>query len=240
MAPIADSAVRGYPDMQRIDNWDSGLLFEDEATVRNAPIASPVMDVSRYAYLGGFDICQLIPVAVRAIWTADNPPTLPLGNRDFALTDLITGNAQYRLPNLGPYCQLTYTPMAAGNWRHTARIIGTNRVHPLEFIPDSAVLIDVQAQNVAAAATVTVYPTDYYAGPVQVWSVIGQTSIVWLEYLAAGAVWHQLAQETVAAAANSVVDWATPPGAWRINVKNTGAAAGSLFLAVTPSTTGAL
>jgi hypothetical protein len=216
------------------------VLFSETAVVRAGNLTTPVLDVSRYAYLGGYDAVGTREVQVTFDWYTDSGGVNNCGTRTLVLSPSIVSPAQYRLPNLGPFVQVSYLLLAAPNWLHTCVLFGTNRVHPLELIPSSPVLIDVQNAAIGATTTIISYPSDYYAGPIQVAAECSQAGTVSINYETAGAVWDVQDFYLLTAGAWLETTIATPPGAWRIAVRNTAAAAGTYYLIVNQSMTGAM
>ena len=229
----------GYPDGQRVANWDGPTLWSETTTPTNAAVASPVVNVSRYGYLAGFMDEFLSQSQVEISWFADRNAAISINRRQFVLTSQILHVASLRVPNLGPYAQVQVSAIGGVNYDFATLLFATNRTHPLELIPQSPVLIDQQNQAIAANATNTYYPSDYYAGPVSVWADVSQgPALVTLQYLTTAGSWDMIDQRTIAAAGEQPFQMVTPAGAWRMQVTNQAAAAGAVFLAATPSLTG--
>jgi hypothetical protein len=230
----------GYPDWQRVNNYDSPVLFAQVTVVSAGTIITPVLDVSRYAYLGGAD--QAITNSAQALitWYADSAGTIQTGQRVFSI-HASQGIAYYRLPNLGPYCTLAWLEFGGVHFQHSCQMFGTNRFHPLEFIPSRAQLITQSNVPLAASASVNVWPVGYYAGPVQIW-INGPASgwLYVLQSLDANAVAQFVDRAQPAASGDFRWNTVAPPGAWWVNVFNNTVTAGNYYLSVTQSTTGAL
>lgn len=238
MSPLLSSPNRGYADWQRVENWDTGQLWAFSANNINATQISPVLDVSRSTYLGGwlansFNLCRF-----QANWFLDQAATVGVGERDFILSQNIPNAAQIRIPNLGPFVQITLGALGV-NYSPQVEIFGTNRYHPLEFIPVWPVAINQSVVSIPANTTQTYWPNDYYAGPVSA-HVQGQQAgqlQLW-GYNQAGNA-QQLDEYDPAANAATSVKMVTPPGPWFVTVKNLSTTAAGLFSTfVTTSQTG--
>jgi hypothetical protein len=239
MCPLIAAPNRGYSDYQRISNYDSGSLFSFGGVTRNASIASGIFDVSRFGYLGGTLQESQSQCDVLLQWFLDANGTITVAQREFILSSLIPARAQIRLPNLGPFCQQIVSPVGGVNYTCACQLFATNRVHPLEFIPRNAIVVDQQNASLGASANVGVYPNDYYAGPVGVWFECGQNAAWAVETLLSNNVWDVLFNSaTIAGATNTYTEIVTPPGAWRAIVGNSTAVATTFNLAFTPTTTG--
>lgn len=238
MSPLAPSGARGYADYQRLDNWDSGVLWNEATGIVNTQINSPVLDVSRYAYLTGYAICGQNGLTVQIQWTMDAAQQVLAGSRSFTLTQPISGPMQFRIPNLGPFAQLLLTPFGGAAYSLNVNAGATNRVHPLEFIPANPAILDGQGVALPASGTVITYPTDYYAGPLSIDFTPGVAAWLTLDVLTSAGAWHRMYLMSGAAGSETVFTWVTPPGAWRMNVINQGAAASTFGLRAVPSMTG--
>ena len=236
--PLLASSNRGYADWQRVENWDTGDLWSASGNNVAVGTASPILDVSRSGYLGGYLTGSGVGAIFTATWYIDAAGTIPIGTRAFVLIDNILSEAQVRLPNLGPFVQLALDPLTNGNFSYSAQVFGTNRVHPLEFIPSHAALIEETNTPVPATSTLFYYPQDYYSGPVQVYTSPTGAVTVAIQLIDPLGNWYNTTLYTVAANANDTREGIAPPGAWRMAVVNGGGSSVNISLAVTPSMTG--
>lgn len=239
MSPLVSAPNRGYADYQRQSNWDTGVLWNEDTGPIAADVTSPVIDMSRSAFVG-MNIAALTGQPLIILnWYLDAGATLPVGRRQFQMTQSIANNAQVRMLNMGPFLQITLSRVTVPNYRVIMQVYGTSRTYPLEFIPRSSLLIDVQGQAIGASpANVTTYPIDYYAGPVRV-AVFGLSSgFITLDYLNGSGVLDPIDQQSMNASGDTVFNTVVPVGAWAVNVQN-GSTATSYDLIVTPSFTGA-
>ena len=235
---ISAPPARGYPDWQRIQNYDTGILYNLVPGLTSGSFTSPIIDVSRFEYMGGylFELSSQCSVGLR--WFIDRAGAIAVGAITLVLSANVTNGAQIRFPNLGPFLQVTVVPLAGLQYDPDVAIFATNRFHPLEFIPVNPVLVDQQNFPVAGNATAVFYPSDYYAGPVSTWCLFGQTGQLTFEYLTAGNNWDDFYQVILTANAEVTPQVVTPPGAWRCVLVNQSAVATGVYLAVVPPMTG--
>ena len=236
--PLISSPNRGYADWQRVENYDSGTLFTTFGYNAGDDQTSPILDMSRYACVGGYDINQSGPCNVLMTWYADAAGTVPLGSRSFQLSQLIIRPAQYRIPNIGPFLQIEWTQLGAGNLIHTCNIIGTNRQDPTIFIPYDSLMIDQQNAFLGANASQDTYPSSYSSGPHGVCVLANQNMLVTFITLSAGNTWDTFYQQLVTAGEKLVDTVVTPNGAWKANVMNEAANVTTYYLTAVASSTG--
>lgn len=239
MSPQAPAGTRGYTDFQRVDNWDSPLLYTSNAVIPPGGEVTPTLDVSRYGYLAGFDGVGTAIALAGFIWCMDSAFTIQVAQRVLMLSSNINFSAQYRLQNLGPFLQVKWLRIAGVPSAHAATLFATNRTHPLEFIPQNPVLIDQQNVGLGAGLTNTLYPSDYYSGPVDfALNVNGANWGVVFRYLNSAGVWDYLDEVTLS---NGVTNYRRlmPSSAWRAEITNSSGGANTYYMTATPSTTGA-
>lgn len=228
----------GYPDGQRVVNWDSPLQWDSQGANVAGNVVSPIFDCSRYGYTAGFLYCGLNQIEVDFTWYADRGGTVTLGSRTFYIDQYQPNGGQLRIPNLGPYVQVALLPIQAGGMNYHAQIFQTNRTHPLEFVPTVPYLIDVQAQALGANANALAYPSDLFSGPMAVWFNIANASgTLFLQALNASGTYDDFSQ-TVVTVKSTLLDLVAPPGSWRFYVLNGAAAATNFYLTAQPSLSG--
>ena len=236
--PMIAPPNRGFADMQRTSPYDSGVLYSDSLlAIPIGGITTPTLDVGRFAYIGGTDTVTTQCSASFA-WFVDSAATIESGACFFMLDGADIGDAaQYRIPNLGPFLQVSWLRVG-GVGSHSSQLFGTNRYHPCQFIPQNSVLIDDQAANIGSLATVTRYPSDYYAGPCQVFTNCSNATSVIFEYLTTSNTWDRFYQVNPTAASLNNFNVTTPAGAWRVRFINGTNTSTTYYLTVTPSLTG--
>lgn len=221
---------RGFTDFQRTGPWDSGILWQDNTLLSGATITTGTLDVSRWAYVAGLDSLGAGSAYATYSWYADSAASNLVGQMIIPLT-ANCGAAQLRLPNLGPFLKISWTAPLAQQFSHQSVLFGTNRFHPLSFIPIRGMLVNSQGQAVGANSSIQVYPVSYYAGPIliQVDPTFASAEVV-LQVMLTDASW--VTGDILFPAANASSDYRTiaPFGAWRLNVLNNSAAAGTFGL----------
>lgn len=241
MPVIQSSPLNGYQDYQRTENYDSPILFQQINATIGAGITSPVLNTQRYAFIGGIDGCGSGKSLATITWYEDPSPTNSVGSIVIPTDASVALQAQLRIPNLGPYCQFVWTDIAGGGSRQNSRLIGSNKSYFGPFVPTSPWLIDQPSAAISVSATVTLYPNSFFAGPVQIFAQTSLTS--WqlqTQFMNVtggyddGPTWL-----FSAAATPEVVQFIAPLTAWRVNVINGTAGAGTYFLSAIPSLTGA-
>lgn len=240
MCPLIAAPARGYPDYQRVDNYDTGVLFSAQ-TVAGGVLSTPnALDVSRFACTtlslnNPVGICQ-----VSMSWFDDPGQLTLMGTRSFVLDSNITNPAQPTILNLGPFLTIQVGPVAGSNYSLAIRAVASNRVVPVEFHPFQPVVITTAGQNIGGGAAVIVYPTDYFAGPCNVYAEISTANgRVLLECETATGTWPEVGVFEISTAAELQQTMIMPPGAWRLHVVNQAVGAGTFNLSVVPSLTGA-
>lgn len=235
--PLVATPNRGYADWQRVSNWDSGTLYSTPGGVNITTDQTPILDVSRYAYLAGWDQISGIPVQVDIYWYGDKAQTVSFGHRLFVLDPNNQGVAQYRIPNLGPYVQIVWTRIGPGSFQHPCSIMATNRFHPLEFIPVLPTLIDLQGLTLPAGSSFY-YPGGYYAGPLQVFAnSFPANSFLAMQVLNSAGGWDTMLSMG-GLAANAAFQWIAPAGGWRLAALAVAASTPNTILVAVPTLTG--
>lgn len=240
--PLISAPARGYTDYQRLGNFDSAPIFSASGTNLNGvDEVTGILDVSRFAYLGGFDRVTNGRALVTLQWYADSAGAIPVGSRQYVLLNatLEIGNSmQYRVPNLGPFLKATWHQLS-GTAFHFCQLLGTNRFHPLEAIPVNVQPITLNgiAQN---PGSITYFPTDYVSGPVffAIQSNVASVQFVPQTFDRTGNSQTLFAITPVAAAWTSFV-LPIPLGAWQLTI-SVGGAAATIFAFATPSLSGAI
>lgn len=226
MSPLVSAPNRGYADWQRVSNYDTDLIYSIARAGAGGPDVTGIIDVSRFAYLGGSERIGITNVVVTVTWASDAAFANLMGRRQFVLSPNVTNSAQYRLQNIGPFMQMAWAGVGNVQFSHNASLLATNRYGPLELIPSAPQLIASVNAPVGAAGSTTATPSDYYAGPVAavVSSVGGATTFVAQTMTPTGVIVNISPGLTPAANVVTALDFIAPPGAWWIAVLNPGAA----------------
>lgn len=239
MSPLVSSPNRGYADYQRTVNYDTDLLFQYSGAGDALTHTSPTIDVSRFAYLCG-SATQATNVSLMTFnWSTEFSPFVPDVVNEFTVTPLIFNPMQFRVPALAAFVQVVISPIAALTYQNNYTVWASNRITPYQFVPSGQTVIDQQNSAIGAGATVTLYPTDYWAGPTTVWWISPPANgFLGFQSVSQSNTWDQFwGVSTTNAGAYFQFQVTMPAGAWRAQVVTTGAA-GTYYLAVVPSLTG--
>lgn len=237
MSPLVNSPLRGYADWQRIDNYDSGALFSESAAPHNGAWNTPAIDVSRYAYLGGYVSVAGVNVSATFRWYIDAALTTQVGERDIAYNSAVTGKQQFRIQNMGPFLQVAFTTITGAS-SVTQTLFGTNRVHPLEFIPATGYIWSEVNHSVNTGGVLGVTPTAMYAGPANLFwfSTVANWGVQIFQLVPFGTDALLWSVNTVAGNQNYQI--VCPLPSWYVLVANNTGGTNSYDLAITPSITG--
>jgi hypothetical protein len=241
VAGVLGAGAVGYDDYQRIANYDSAILYSFVAPPSASTLESSVIPVLRWSYLEGILAPNTNPSLLTFTWTADLAGLSTIGVRTFVISPLVTNPMQFRLSNLGPYVQVQQSPIGGLNWGCSGQMFGGNRQSLLEAIPQNNVVISQQAAAVGANVTQTIYPTDYYAGPMSVW-VLPQmaSSTVTLVYVSPTVLLPIVQVGMGGTNSENNFTLVVPLGAWAIQFSNLTAAASTYYMVATTSSTGAI
>lgn len=240
MCPLVSAPARGYADYQRLDNFDSGILYSANSQATTTSINSPIIDVSRYACVAGSMGIGSNRCRVIFIWYADAAGSVSTGLRQMFLDPVNNGKTAFRILNQGSFVslQIDAIPLLQVLW--SCQLFGSNRMGPLEFIPSGTWLINQQNIGIGGATTVSVPASESYAGPVEVaaWASNGNMQFSAQAYdNVSGNKTLITAWQQFTAATWTHVPFNAPAGYWEIAVNNLGAA-GIYWLTVLPALTG--
>lgn len=174
----------GYPDWQRLTNWDGPVLWEPAPGVYNAQLNGPVMRVDRYQALS----CLLEITAGKAsftfAWYADQALTTLIAARQVYLDGGAGNTSIVRLTNLGAWCQVLITPIGGAAFTLASTVFAvTNRGFPSEYVAISSMLAQVESQNINAGVTFTAQCQYVVAGRAHLWAA-GPTAGATVDVLA--------------------------------------------------------
>lgn len=228
----------GYPDYQRLSNWDAAPVVADkEVTLSEGQEKGP-FNVSRYASLAGVIQVFTQAVAIGLAWTAEGGVLGGfVGRMEFVVNPGITGLCQFMIPNLGPLVTIQTKPPVGKPTKWTANIFPTVRTSLIPFIPGRPVLMHTSLALAKAVAKI-ISPLTYFAGPMTV-QVENETTgelIIRLESEVEPEVSVIVDRWSVATGQSLSKQVIAPPGAWVIVVVSLGE--GNISIAATASTTG--
>lgn len=231
----------GYPDWQRVQNWDGPVLWQTNVVQGTVQQSSGLLDVSRFHTLSLY-VDQNIGNATLFIeWFFDSAGTIASAARTIYLSALVNGGSFLRLPNLGASCKIFVQPIAGGNFETTLIAAGSNRVAPTEAAIPQDTLVRVLNQPLAASGVVQFYPNFLYSGPVRTWfSAPAAGWYMQIQSIDGNGNWQYVHGFTSAGTGDNSLGWVMPPSACRFQVTNPTAAAGNFYLVATPSTAGAI
>lgn len=240
MSPLASPPNRGYADWQRVTSWDDEPFWNFVNNDSNLGGNSGVQDVSRFSYLGGQWQCTVNMCQMVVDWWTDAGPSNHIGQRTFTLTGAMAAVATFRIPHLGPFCQVTMEAIAAGVFQANVSVFNTNRYNPLEMIATEPVMIGESGFAIGGSSTATFYPTTYYAGPMMLTTAGSQSFQPVANYLTPDGVWSTFwATNPIAAGGWQTEILIMPEAAWSINIENASSSGGSFDVYAVPSITGA-
>lgn len=230
---------RGYPDWQRVSNWDGPVFYSANAVLHKGSAALPApINVDRYSSVEGKIRALKNPVKVTFVWLSAASGGVTIATRRFEVDPLIVNACNLHLPSLGPWLSVEWNPAeAATEWELTATLLLTNREYPLEMVPLESLLLNASHEFTEAGAF-AVYPTTYYAGPIRLLlsqSVVA-TLTAKLEVETGAGVWVPIDTVAITGAETKVVTMVAPLGAWRVVLEAT--AATTAICRATASSTG--
>jgi len=238
MSPLVAAPVRGYPDWQRIDNYDTGVLWPVNVVGSGAIQLSPILDVSRFARS-----CIQVGVGVNSVtlvaqWYADDAGVTVVGERDIVLAAGMP-TFQLALVNMGPFVRLAYEPFGGNATNITSAMFASNREFVSEMVPRQSLLINIQGAALAANSNIAAVVVDNYAGPATLFASTTQQFEVAVETFTEGGTWDFTTSVNIQpiGSYNTVV--VLPCGSNRAHIYNTSAAAMTYDLSLVASNTGA-
>lgn len=238
--PLVGSPGTGYPDGQRLANYDSGPLWNFTMVASPNPQSSPVMNMQHFAAAGGYVLATVAQAVVTFTWYADALLVNEISAKTFTVDHNIPAAlGGFMIPNLGPFLQVTVTNIGGNPYAINALVFGSNRISPIPWIPQNSIIIDQQAVAIGASTGVDVFPSDYYAGPCDVYYSLTQANTFFIQGLNASGNYDILNGQNEVANSNSTFTFVAPAGAWKFRVGNDAAVAAAYTLVVVASLTGA-
>jgi hypothetical protein len=175
--PLLASPNRGYADWQRIQNYDSGSLLSVSRLLSATPVLLPAIDVSRYLAIGGTIDPANAAMLVTFNWYLDVGLTELVGTRSMTIDVHFDLPPCFRLPNLGPFLQLTVQTLG-GVGQVSVSLFATNREAAYDLVPQTPTLLNEIGVTIAGGASGTFYPSCPFCGPAELF-VYGPESYEW-------------------------------------------------------------
>jgi hypothetical protein len=138
MAEAPSRGPRGYPDFQRVENWDGPEFVPLTSPVipELKPFATGYVDCSRYSATALQIEVFLGTVKCEVEWSSEPGFTGRIGAKTWRMAFGTGGSGYLRLTNLGPFVNLIIHSVGAEAAVHLHAIF-TNRVPTQEAIPVS-------------------------------------------------------------------------------------------------------
>jgi hypothetical protein len=148
------------------------------------------------------------------------------------LNSLIVSQNLLRMPNQGPYLYMTFKPFV-GPCPLAANLFASNVGSSLQEIPADTILTDEKDQTLNARTSTTIYPDDYFAGPVRAY--LSAPAGVSATFYGADLTDQFWALDSMGPGSVTTI---TPMGTWMTVITNNTYAPVKYTLSVTPSVTG--
>lgn len=239
MCPLVAAPNRGYNDWQRVNNYDTGILWSIAPVNQPGNEISPVIDVSRYARsciqasLSGAGVVLVVQ------WFADSAGTVVIGERDIVLASGWP-TAQLALVNMGPFVKFAVEPFGGGNISGNVNMFASNRDFPSEMVPRQDLLIDAQQLTLPASGNVHLIPVDYYAGPALLLISCTVTFSVGVYAVSQGNTLDQIFATNNLVASTNTWEVNVPCQSFEVILFNATAGSGTYDAALTASHTGGM
>ena len=244
---MAEPLKEGYPDYQRIVNFDGPTIFEGATRERFVAISTPILPCSKYASVhcavappeGG----ENIELSIAQFMNAAGTPPIVFQNYfiNRSTAEGPQNEFQLHLPLIAPYVQFTLgATRAGGTWRTEWSFGLDNREARLPHRPQGPVLISAFGGVVEAGRTRLITPNYFYGGQVGLSFLIGRTAstFVAVSVLSGTPAEYRTARVFQATAASTwqQVTFGVPPGAWRLALLNSSVENVQFEVAGTPET----
>jgi hypothetical protein len=237
----------GYPDRQRVKDWDGETVFVPEIGERDTAAVSSNINVSRYASLWGkvAPSSNGVGVLVELNWRAQTELTSLSPTRFIAIAPPEESPAQplfFHVPNLAPILRIRMDAIGPLHtpWFPEAEYGLDNRQYAVETTPLQQGLITPSSILLAGGNNFYVYPRYFYAGPITMYVYCETaTSQIGVEAYTTGGVWHRIGVYTAPVNEYSPVTFQVPLGSWRIVITNPTANEHTIFYGGAAAYTGA-
>lgn len=239
MSPLFTQPNRGYADYQRVGNYDTGVLFQDLAVHPGGSLLTPVIDVSRFAYLTGRVNTGTGQQNMAVSYYLDSAASIAVGGRQLTLDSRIGQLLVPHFQNQGPFMTIQWVQVGGGALSTNIVIAASNRPGTLESLPSQAWVVNQVNTPIGAGITVDTFANYYYSGPMQVavWASNANMALLLNAFDPFGAAVQLDVFPIPVASVWQRLQMTAPSGAWKLGIQNSGAA-GNFYLNVTPTTTG--
>jgi hypothetical protein len=237
MSPIVTTG-RGTPDWQRSVSWD-GPAIDSYApgTITTLQTRGPYY-LTSWEKLAGWAILQGGNAQWQIGFYQDVALTQFVQARGWVMANALAGPIYLSLPVGGPYAQLNVQPIGVST-QPTIHLFGSNRESISQAPTSFDFLVDLQATPIGGTTTSTFYPSQYFAGPVDLFfQPAAATQTVLVQVMSTAGTWDYIFAASPAASADVEQTLIMPLGAWRVQVQNANAAASTFFLTCMASNTG--
>lgn len=227
----------GYPDYQRVVNWDSPPADQFIAGAVATTTEFAVKESARYATLAGTIGTTVKAVSMLLQWWNTKTKERKVGSRLLILSAEVTEPMQFRFVHLGPWYTIKLARLGiAGSAIVNMTTFQSNRIYPLEIVPQINPVVNF-THAFAGAGTFSEENITYCSGPARLFvNVEGATLVEWqLEVMNTGEFWTPLDHGSVAAKSIGVFSVLVPYGAYRIKLKTTAATEAQVVLSSTPT-----
>lgn len=228
----------GYPDYQRIANFDGPLLYSKPNQLVNGTVESPRLAVSRYLSTAG----NMSPgiggepdVEVTFQWWSAEKAGFLIASRTFILSKETSLGANFNIRNEGPWL-VVRTTIANGHW--SIQMFASNRALDVEFVTQEVTAFHV-SEVLAPAAEKIFFPPILASGPTQVFAqMLGNTIGIAVDMATTPAGYTALYQ--VGLLENEIKNdrLILPSTAWRVRTLTGAKAGGTLVFTLSTSTSG--
>lgn len=186
----------------------------------------------------GMTKALLAPVVMTIAWYAEQKAFTAIGTRVLVLDEQIAGSMFLHVPILGPWMGITWAPKEAlTEWQLGAVLFLSNRINVVEAIPHGPTLF-YNTGIIKEKATLTFYPSSYYAGPAQAYIVATSAEMQLIfEFETEFFTWEEFFFYPGIAKTGTPKNLILPNGTWRMKLVNTGVES-TYRLVVIPSLTG--
>lgn len=156
---VGSRGPRGYPDYQRVENWDGPAVFTRQQVNITAGGEGEyeTFETSRYAQLGVTMEAIIGKMTINFQFLTAKTGGATLGVKSYCMNPQV-GRCNLRVPVLGPYCRITVKATIEVASKLLTTVIPTNRLAPQEAIPRNNLLLNTVLSYEAAQKRSFVIP----------------------------------------------------------------------------------